>query len=127
MTDRVSFENEPYILATQATQVFYLDFPGKRGSRSKPPKPNAKIGKGGKAVGGATKNTKLHAERTDTGKPVSIRFEKNAEGMYEHVGPHAKWFSNLVGELLRTSIPMHFNSWRMFPLQRRPTSTTSYM
>ena len=32
MTDRVSFQNEPYILATQATQVFYLDFPGKRGS-----------------------------------------------------------------------------------------------
>ncbi|PWA49517.1 hypothetical protein CTI12_AA480820 [Artemisia annua] len=32
MTDRVSFESEPYILATQATQVFYLDFPGKRGN-----------------------------------------------------------------------------------------------
>ena len=32
MTDRVSFSNEPYILATQATQVFYLDFPGKRGN-----------------------------------------------------------------------------------------------
>lgn len=32
MTDRVAFENEPYILATQATQVFYLDFPGKRGN-----------------------------------------------------------------------------------------------
>ncbi|PWA57944.1 hypothetical protein CTI12_AA405290 [Artemisia annua] len=100
MTDRVSFENEPYILATQATQVFYLDFPGKRGR---------------KVVRGSTKNTKLHAERTDTGKPVTIRFEKNAEGMYEHVGPHAKWFSNLVGELLRTSIPMHFNSWRNVP------------
>ncbi|PWA40877.1 hypothetical protein CTI12_AA559270 [Artemisia annua] len=32
LTDRVSFKNEPYILATQATQVFYLDFPGKRGN-----------------------------------------------------------------------------------------------
>lgn len=32
MTDRVSFQNEPFILATQATQVFYLDFPGKRGN-----------------------------------------------------------------------------------------------
>ncbi|PWA70724.1 hypothetical protein CTI12_AA275250 [Artemisia annua] len=35
--------------------------------------------------------------------------------MYEHVGPHAKWFSNLVGELLRTSIPMHHNSWKRVP------------
>ncbi|PWA88122.1 hypothetical protein CTI12_AA123200 [Artemisia annua] len=32
MTDRVAFENEPYIISTQATQVFYLDFPGKRGN-----------------------------------------------------------------------------------------------
>ena len=32
MADRVAFENEPYILSTQATQVFYLDFPGKRGN-----------------------------------------------------------------------------------------------
>ncbi|PWA36087.1 dirigent protein 5 [Artemisia annua] len=86
------------------------------GSRSRPPKPSAKIGKGGKVVRGATKNMKLRAERSDSvGKPVSIRFEKNAEGMYEHVGPHAKWFSNLVRELLRTSIPMHHNSWRRVP------------
>ena len=32
MTDRVAFEDEPYILSTQATQVFYLDFSGKRGN-----------------------------------------------------------------------------------------------
>ncbi|PWA69599.1 ionotropic glutamate receptor, metazoa, Periplasmic binding protein-like I [Artemisia annua] len=85
------------------------------GSRSRPPKPGAKIGKGGKVVRGPTKNTKLRAERADTGKPVSIRFRRNAEGMFEHVGTHAKWFSNLVGELLRTSIPMHHNSWRRVP------------
>lgn len=53
--------------------------------------------------------------RRDTGKPVSIRFELNGEGMYEHVGPNAKWFSNLVGELLRTSIPMHTSSWSRVP------------
>ena len=66
---------------------------------------------------GPTKNTKLRAARADTGKPVSIEFERNAEGMFEHVGPHAKWFSNMVGELLRTSIPMHHNSWSRVPAE----------
>ena len=64
---------------------------------------------------GPTKNTRLRNERKETGRPVSIRFRKNDKGMWEHVGDHAKWFSNLVGELLRQSIPMHYKSLSAVP------------
>ncbi|PWA72180.1 hypothetical protein CTI12_AA272820 [Artemisia annua] len=91
--------------------VFYLDFPGKRGNfKAVQDSYHRKIWNPDIIVVEDNQDV-----RTDTGRPVSIRFEKNAEGMYEHVGSRTKWFSNLVGELLRTSIPMHFNSWRDVP------------
>lgn len=46
--------------------------------------------------------------------PQKIDFDIDDQGTYIHVGPHASWFSNYVGELVR-EFPYYHRSWRDIP------------
>ena len=72
-------------------------------------------GRGGSRDGGraqvreANKNLDLRKAVTAKG-PQSIKFEWRDQQTFNHVGPHRAWFSNYVGELVR-SLSLHYSSW----------------
>ena len=75
-------------------------------------------GRGGGRDGGraptrqANKNVALR-KAVDASGPQQIEFEMNDQRTYVHVGPNRAWFSNYVGELVR-SLPLHYPSWHKF-------------
>ena len=75
-------------------------------------------GRGGGRDGGraqsrqGNKNVALRKAVSDRG-PQQIEFEVNDKQTYVHVGPNRAWFSNYVGELVR-SLPLHHPSWHSF-------------
>ena len=90
------------------------------GSRGRRPRRGGRAsgggGRGGGRTGGmpqtrqANKNVALR-KAVELHGPQSIEFETKDQETYDHVGPNRAWFSNYVGELVRT-LPLHHPSWQ---------------
>ena len=99
-----------YFLTFSLTSIVGSSQKPRRGGRAR-----QAGGRGGGRDGGraqvreANKNKDLRKAVTASG-PQSIEFEWRDQKTFNHVGPNRAWFSNYVGELVR-SLPLHYPSW----------------
>ncbi|PWA38951.1 hypothetical protein CTI12_AA557230 [Artemisia annua] len=134
LTDKDAFRNQQYILATQATQVFYLEDPARRPPHWKVVEDvhHRKIWHrdlvesdqdpsftlpgycAGNMVTGETSNRALRkAFRDNKNQPLPIGFDYDDQKTFSAIGKYQAQFNSLVGEQVRP-LPLDCN-WEQIP------------